>query len=61
MTDRSKIAGYTALAVLLAAFIGWAKFSLLTGYGFSVILGATLLFFGAWRAATGTWPGNDPL
>lgn len=60
MIDQSKIAGYTALAILLTAFVGWAKFSLITGYAFAVVLSATCLFFGAWRFTTGTWPGNDP-
>ena len=58
--EHSKAAGYAAIAVLLAAFVSWAKFSLISDLALFVLIGAAVLLFVSWRAMSGTWPGNDP-
>ncbi len=60
MFDHSKIAGYMAAAILLAALVSWTKYSLISDYTLFGIIGGAALFFVSWRAASGTWPGNDP-
>jgi hypothetical protein len=60
MLDHSKLAGYLAAAILLAAVVGWAKFALISNSALLALFAVTALFFVSWRAASGTWPGNDP-
>jgi len=59
MPDHSKAVGYAAAAILLAAIVSWSKYSLIPGAMVAVICLGMALFFVSWRAATGTWPGND--
>ncbi len=58
--DHSKAAGYAALVILLAAFVSWAKYALISDYALYAVFGAAVMFFVLWRAISGTWPGNDP-
>jgi hypothetical protein len=58
--EHSKAAGYAGLGILLAAFVGWAKFALLSNFALLMVFGALVLVFVSWRAMSGTWPGNDP-
>jgi hypothetical protein len=60
MFDHSKIAGYMAVAILLAAFVSWAKYALISDFTLFALFCIAALFFVSWRAASGTWPGNDP-
>jgi len=60
MFDHSKIAGYVAAAILLAAFVSWVKYALISNFMLFALFCAVALFFVSWRAASGTWPGNDP-
>jgi threonine/homoserine/homoserine lactone efflux protein len=58
--EHSKAAGYAVVAILLAAFVGWAKFALISSFTLLMVGGAAVLLFVSWRAISGTWPGNDP-
>lgn len=60
MYDHSKIVGYLAAAIVLAAFVGWVKFALISNVALFAVFAVAALFFLSWRAASGTWPGNDP-
>jgi Flp pilus assembly protein TadB len=59
MNDHSKFIGYFMLAVLAAAFVAWAKFAMISGAAFWIILAGTFVFFVGFRVYTGVWPGND--
>lgn len=61
MNGHSKLIGYFAFAIVVIAFVAWAKYSLVSESVFYTILIATCAFFIGWRAFTGTWPGNDTL
>lgn len=60
MFDHSKAAGYLAAAILLAAFVSWVKYGLISDIALYAVSAAAVLFFVSWRAVSGTWPGNDP-
>ncbi|MBS4082306.1 MAG: hypothetical protein KGZ73_02040 [Rhizobiales bacterium] len=59
MNDHSKFIGYATLGVLLAIFVAWAKFGLVSETVFWTVAAASAFFFIGFRMLTGTWPGND--
>ena len=59
MNDHSKIVGYLTLGILLLIFVAWAKYGLVSGSIFWILLIASVAFFIGWRVLMGTWPGND--
>lgn len=59
MNDHSKFIGYITLGVLLAVFVAWIKFGLVSNYAFWIAAISTVGFFIGFRVFTGTWPGND--
>jgi phosphate/sulfate permease len=59
MNDHSKFIGYVMLAVLVTAFVAWAKYAAISGSVFWTILIGAFAFFVGFRVYTGIWPGND--
>lgn len=59
MNDHSKLIGYLTLSILVAAFVAWAKYALISNSVFWTILIGIVAFFIAFRVYAGVWPGNN--
>lgn len=59
MNQHSKLIGYLTFAIVIAAFVAWAKYAAISDSVFWIVLIGSAGFLVAFRMYTGVWPGND--